>query len=460
MAICDLCNNEMTTGASCVVDTLHLEGRAYPLEPHRGRRDASSRPCGDCGVAQGGLHHLGCDLQRCPLCRSQLFSCGCPFDELTDLYVDDDDCDNFDDCDDFDDCDGCDDCDDCDPEGPPPLGRASGAVVVPLRDTRIVSLDAAAAPARARHAWALLALRDTTLPSGAALDPGLACVLLDLLLSQHRAARSPVDATTRVRLRRPDVDTVCNVAFRNWCAFERVLIPDRVPEHLWALLEWMRATGRLLAGSDPLHALLEPLQCTGGLDAKGIPLPPGAPRTVQCQCKVPFDPQVPAGQIARVISFGLDAGPFVEHVHPPALDGSDVLEHLLPLGYLALRLRKRSPASLIDPQDWAFSGRCDARGDEPALWFYGHLPSSRRGFDALALDVNGVVYRPRPDRRRTKGFRWQRAPDAAAFASGPWEAFWGTGPSRAPRTSRDRLRDLPHAELHGLPPRSGHGGQG
>lgn len=38
--------------------------------------------CGDCGVALGGFHHLGCDLEHCPSCRRHLLSCGCPFDEL------------------------------------------------------------------------------------------------------------------------------------------------------------------------------------------------------------------------------------------------------------------------------------------------------------------------------------------------------------------------------------------
>jgi hypothetical protein len=40
------------------------------------------RRCGDCGVARGGLHHLGCDIQRCPVCGRQMFTCGCRFDEV------------------------------------------------------------------------------------------------------------------------------------------------------------------------------------------------------------------------------------------------------------------------------------------------------------------------------------------------------------------------------------------
>ena len=77
MAICDVCDNEMITGRSCTTRRLHHESQVFGLQPHRGRS-----PCGDCGVAPGGAHHLGCDLARCPTCGGQLISCGCPFDEL------------------------------------------------------------------------------------------------------------------------------------------------------------------------------------------------------------------------------------------------------------------------------------------------------------------------------------------------------------------------------------------
>lgn len=33
--------------------------------------------CGDCGVIDGELHTVGCDMEQCPWCGEQLISCGC-----------------------------------------------------------------------------------------------------------------------------------------------------------------------------------------------------------------------------------------------------------------------------------------------------------------------------------------------------------------------------------------------
>lgn len=34
--------------------------------------------CGDCGVARGQLHVVGCDEEPCPLCHGQAATCTCP----------------------------------------------------------------------------------------------------------------------------------------------------------------------------------------------------------------------------------------------------------------------------------------------------------------------------------------------------------------------------------------------
>lgn len=74
MAVCTWCDKEMITGASCTLDVLTIGGAAFRLPPAR-------RACGDCGVSPGGLHHPGCDLQRCPVCGWQLITCDCRFDD-------------------------------------------------------------------------------------------------------------------------------------------------------------------------------------------------------------------------------------------------------------------------------------------------------------------------------------------------------------------------------------------
>jgi hypothetical protein len=90
MALCDICDTEMTVSPSCVASPIELydgphDRITYGHERPYGRAAAKRGPCGDCGVHAGGFHHLGCDLEQCPLCGRQLISCGCPGDEDDDL---------------------------------------------------------------------------------------------------------------------------------------------------------------------------------------------------------------------------------------------------------------------------------------------------------------------------------------------------------------------------------------
>jgi hypothetical protein len=87
MAICGVCETEMLESPSCVSLPVELIGGRfervrYGSETRYGRTAARRGPCGDCGVHAGGTHHPGCDLEECPRCHGQLFSCGCiPDDE-------------------------------------------------------------------------------------------------------------------------------------------------------------------------------------------------------------------------------------------------------------------------------------------------------------------------------------------------------------------------------------------
>ena len=62
MAMCDDCQQEMTTAASCTVGVLGLGGERFERERVDEPIGRAGR-CGDCGVQRDGFHHLGCDLE-------------------------------------------------------------------------------------------------------------------------------------------------------------------------------------------------------------------------------------------------------------------------------------------------------------------------------------------------------------------------------------------------------------
>ncbi len=47
------------------------------LDEFRKEYAAKVQRCGDCGAQPGNYHHVYCDIEECPRCHGQLFSCDC-----------------------------------------------------------------------------------------------------------------------------------------------------------------------------------------------------------------------------------------------------------------------------------------------------------------------------------------------------------------------------------------------
>jgi hypothetical protein len=74
MAKCEDCQREMKLAPSCIALPMLIAGRPYQRIPNAA--SAHGR-CDGCGVKPGGIHHMGCDLERCPRCNGQLIMCEC-----------------------------------------------------------------------------------------------------------------------------------------------------------------------------------------------------------------------------------------------------------------------------------------------------------------------------------------------------------------------------------------------
>ena len=83
MAVCLYCNHEMTDPATttCTQTVEFPDGTTMAAVPYAPDEIIRTLPdggrCHDCGIAPGGLHHPGCDMEQCPRCKGQLISCGC-----------------------------------------------------------------------------------------------------------------------------------------------------------------------------------------------------------------------------------------------------------------------------------------------------------------------------------------------------------------------------------------------
>lgn len=87
MAVCDYCNQEMSTpgGIKTCTGNETIEfpfGDSLPAIPWDG-----DNICYDCKIQPGGFHHPGCDNEKCPKCGGQLIGCGCLDEEDVEEYL-------------------------------------------------------------------------------------------------------------------------------------------------------------------------------------------------------------------------------------------------------------------------------------------------------------------------------------------------------------------------------------
>ena len=83
MSSCRVCEQEMQDNVSCSLpiftdfpDGIPRERLRFGQEPEDWGAK-SGKPCSDCGCPPDGFHHLGCDVEHCPLCKEQLLTCDC-----------------------------------------------------------------------------------------------------------------------------------------------------------------------------------------------------------------------------------------------------------------------------------------------------------------------------------------------------------------------------------------------
>ena len=78
MVKCQDCGREMKTAKSCNRGHIIINGKRYARDTSYYDAGVGKR-CHDCGILNkgGNIHHLGCDIERCPRCKGQIISCSC-----------------------------------------------------------------------------------------------------------------------------------------------------------------------------------------------------------------------------------------------------------------------------------------------------------------------------------------------------------------------------------------------
>jgi hypothetical protein len=76
---CYDCHLDVRKADSCVKSQLNIGGRNYTRNTHNTpeQNDPDTDRCHDCGIKLKGIHHIGCDVEICPVCDFQLITCIC-----------------------------------------------------------------------------------------------------------------------------------------------------------------------------------------------------------------------------------------------------------------------------------------------------------------------------------------------------------------------------------------------
>ena len=384
MAICFYCLDEMLATGECTA-VLHLHGQPVARRPY-GTEPGWRRPtrrCGDCGVLPGSLHHLGCDVEMCPLCWRQAIGCWCRFDEDP---LDEDEVPDW----------------------------ASGLVMALDRDAQLApTLASVAADHRSGHSERLSSVQGWADDNASPFDLDVAALFVAALVgddTSHDVATTDCSPTAPLVFSRPHVLRALR-RLDVQAELTDTTLPDHTPAVAMTVLRALDGTGQLAPGSDRVGYLLEVVDCHFG--------PPGGwSDTHWCQC---FVPASTPRRLAQVFVNSM-AG----HLVPvqTAVDRAEADRSLLALfgSIPGHHSRPWSP----DECDVSFVGEVDDDGPHPRLWVFGRRDPPGR-YDTLFVDDDGRAWITWPDRRHRCGFRWQPLE--------PIDARWRLDLSARPRAA-------------------------
>jgi hypothetical protein len=162
-----------------------------------------------------------------------------------------------------------------------------------------------------------------------------------------------------------------------------------------AIIEWHAERGELDDESDPVFALLEPLQAHYGLGRH--------PDSHICECFAPFDPtRAPGFRLIRLRSG------HVRHARVPGVPADNERAGRALHAFLD-EVAQRGQDTPVETQPLDLLGVLVAEQLRRDLFVFGD-PARPGRYDSLILDSDGTAYIPKRDGRRRHGYRWDPTP--------------------------------------------------